>query len=465
VVTAQIDAANCVKSAPEEIMSLPITTKAVDDMTAYALLTSRARTNCKVSATDFESNGMLRGKRPPRGKGVAIEAFGIRWIPEMCGRTLLTGTNLAKFPYLTRTERPKGSPPVISIGKVTIPQGWVEGTDYHVVAKPNIVNELPCPPAINDHKRGLYLKAMQASKIIIHMDLDLDHKVIVPSLTGEHAIMKFQDVPGFRKHCANPATGGPNMEIEDESLRPENALLHPWRPHDPMAPRVAKEKPKTKEKPKDAQPNTPLTPQEQRTDKTTREHKRQRLDTDSKESIYDVVAEKMGTKRALPCAVWSPDPMMAALFRELTSSTTGTLAGKLDKVSQCAGEINAYCKARNLTQEEAFGLCTTDKDFNKLALNFVNASNDCQAAIDQRARKNWRGAALANYVLANLQYSTIALRTEIRSPAIADIEAFLTRSDRNFAIPLKKDKAASKDGENDDIDDAKEDSPEPPEFR
>jgi hypothetical protein len=78
IVTAQIDVAQCVKAAPAEIMNLNVTAAAVDDITAYALLTSRPRKSCRDSTTDFEANGMLRGKRPPRSKGVAIEAFGIR---------------------------------------------------------------------------------------------------------------------------------------------------------------------------------------------------------------------------------------------------------------------------------------------------------------------------------------------------------------------------------------------------
>jgi hypothetical protein len=53
------------------------------------------------------------------------------------------------------------------------------------------------------------------------MDLDPNHKVIVPTCTTEgiNRIMRIENVPGFRVHCANPATIAPGEanQVLDQS--------------------------------------------------------------------------------------------------------------------------------------------------------------------------------------------------------------------------------------------------------
>lgn len=215
IAEAEADPADCVR-VPEDIIHLGIRNVAVDDRTVYAMVTAYKRRDCGANKFDFEQTGLVRGVRPPRGLGVAVEAFGIRWIPEIYDRTLLTGIELTGvFTYLTRTERPSGSPPAVRIGRVTIPTSWVEGVDYQVVAKPRKVN---CAPDAPDN-RGYSDIERYTRELIRHagwpnMDLDPNRKVIVPSCRepDKHKIIRMQDVPGFRVHCADPATIAPGEE-------------------------------------------------------------------------------------------------------------------------------------------------------------------------------------------------------------------------------------------------------------
>lgn len=88
---------------------------------------------------DFEvDNGLLCCTRVPRGKGVAIDAYGIRWIVVVSGRTLLTGDSLARvFPWVLGTDRPRYTP-LVSIGQVTIPEDWTEDDYVLLPAQPEL---------------------------------------------------------------------------------------------------------------------------------------------------------------------------------------------------------------------------------------------------------------------------------------------------------------------------------------
>lgn len=81
------------------IDSRPAFDEALHNFTIFAV---RSYYNRKTSAKyvhDFEvRNGLLRGSRIPIGKGVAIDAYSIRWIVTISRRTLLTSESLNGFP-------------------------------------------------------------------------------------------------------------------------------------------------------------------------------------------------------------------------------------------------------------------------------------------------------------------------------------------------------------------------------
>lgn len=212
---ATVEDENRASPDPSMIIRLGIRDVAVDDTTAYAIMAAYKRGDWKLNKHEFDSAGMLRSLRPPRGNGVAIEAFGVRWIPESCERTLLTGEVLAQaFPYITHTERTQTFH-TITIGRVTIPALWVEGTDYHLVASPRKVNCAPDMPGTTDYSNNArFTRNIIASGGWPYMDMDPNRKVIIPrnSLSGFNRIMRLQDVPGFRIQCANPTQLGPNEE-------------------------------------------------------------------------------------------------------------------------------------------------------------------------------------------------------------------------------------------------------------
>ncbi|OQD77741.1 hypothetical protein PENDEC_c002G03494 [Penicillium decumbens] len=195
-------------AVPAEIVNRGIPKGPLTDLTIYSIMVAHKRTHwCRDNDLEFEQNHMLRGARPPRGKGVAIEAFGIRWIPEVGARTLLTGEELAKiFPYLTRTERPS-SWRLLTIGRVTIPNHWVEGRDYDLVASPYRVTGPQQQARVQgDSEEARFQRAVLKNKAWPCMDTDPTRTVIIPRSTEHdtYRIMRLQDHPNFRIWCADP---------------------------------------------------------------------------------------------------------------------------------------------------------------------------------------------------------------------------------------------------------------------
>lgn len=105
---------------------------ALTDYTALAIRSARKGKQLNMYNFDFEvDHSLLRGTRVPKGKGVAMDAYGIHWIVIVSGRTLLTGSSLVRvFPWVLGADRPPRYAPVVSIGQVTITEDWTQDDDY-----------------------------------------------------------------------------------------------------------------------------------------------------------------------------------------------------------------------------------------------------------------------------------------------------------------------------------------------
>ncbi|OOQ81583.1 hypothetical protein PEBR_42353 [Penicillium brasilianum] len=440
----------------------------VDDVTIYAIMSCFERKDWFANTKDFETNRAVRLIRPPRGKAAVIEAFGIRWIPLVSGRTLLIGEKLAKyFPYLLRTER-LTSYDTVQIGRVTIPEQWDEGKDYIVVARPSHVNMM----APSDTELSLlsregdtaYSRTVLENDAWPSMDMDPNHLVVIPPTdeNGRIRIMPLKDVPGFRPTCMkniNPLDLSPCVIPGFDDL----AQL-PWTPENPMAPREKNDKPRepaqnTTDKRdsktddgtdnkkiasgKVAGPRTPDKKAGAKADKQKRmsssltpkstPKKKQRVER----NVYTLTAQKMESTEVDHAGSWELSPALSpevnmAFLRDAAGSLTGEYHTLLNNVADAAGLINKYCLEQGWTETQAMG--QADTKFGELVREYEVASQKCHDYLTEDISEHashWRTAAIANYILVSMQYTKLAVNPAFRRPAIQDMAAFLAMNPSN----------------------------------
>jgi hypothetical protein len=369
---------NCVDDDPANIVRLGIRNGAIDDTTAHAIIASQKRgVWFKKNQIEFESFNALRWLRLPRGKGVPIEAFGIRWIPETCERTLLTGAKLSEvFPNLMHTER-VSQPRMILIGRVTIPPGWDEGEDYLVVERPLTVNSAPDAPAEGDHtNHARYIRGVIQNRGWPHMDLDPNRKVIIPSCdpAKPNQIMRLQDVPAFRIQCANPimVSDAGNQRYDSNDAILDDGLWSilvdtPWttgstdaRPSKVQY--VESEPTETTESTSAAESATPADKNEAAQsaeppfDILPPSPERPRDSHPPVGDIYQIVAKQVDTPVVDRRGTWQPldeitGHVHSAFARETALLITGECSKVMGDVAQAAGKINKYCKENDWSQE------------------------------------------------------------------------------------------------------------------
>ncbi|KAJ5475176.1 hypothetical protein N7539_008242 [Penicillium diatomitis] len=90
----------CIDTHHDIVHNMPSKDSPMDDLTVCALRSIMPKTEVHSWRRDVEkNNGWIRGTRVPKGKGVVVEAFGIRWIVVVGDKTVLTGESLQlKFP-------------------------------------------------------------------------------------------------------------------------------------------------------------------------------------------------------------------------------------------------------------------------------------------------------------------------------------------------------------------------------
>ncbi len=165
--------------------------------------------DCTKYAHDFEvGNGLLRGSRIPMGKGVAMDARGIRWLVGMSGRTLLAGESIISiFTWALRLKR-TAYVPLFAIGDVTISPDWTRD-DYilRFLLEPQAYLNKPYE---EDGQGWKFAKAANRNNAYMHMGLShWTRKVIIPrTRNGKNArVMRICDIPGFHPHARDPSLG------------------------------------------------------------------------------------------------------------------------------------------------------------------------------------------------------------------------------------------------------------------
>jgi hypothetical protein len=198
--------------------------------------------------------------------------------------------------------------------------------------------------------------------------------------------------------------------------------------------------------------------------------------------ICEIVANNMLQIPEDPSVLWKGpmDRNFIVMFCEIASTTAHpkdkVLMETFQDAAIAAGAINAYCETKNLTQARAAREVKQNSDLARYVHAFYGATTKYIEAIACRAEENWRGAALVNWCLVQLQYPCLAVNPRLRSAAIADVDDFLAVNQCNFDAANFRERFTRELCENrvdDDLDEEIKDKPsydeesyyDEPEFR